>query len=466
MLNNCNKMKPVETTVWLFSGEYRNKPAYLPQNSQIAKTSVSFKKLTEKNLPKMNNHVVAQIVTPTPDARAPGRLRIAVLVDRFGRKFGGAEAYSVNVVESLSAAYDITVIAHEFEHDLPVREVQVKRKLFWPNWYRIWNFSRQAQQLTREGYDIVHSHMDGPSGDIQTMHVSPYKFRHVVTKPWWRRAFSYLSLRKLAYLYLEASRLRNQPGRHIVAVSPTTRDQLRRAYGSELTIGVITPGVHIVARNPELRLQARRELGWSNEDIGYVLIARNPLRKGLVSALQALRLQPSNHHLVVVGADEAARHEIAAHYADLRSRVRLIAPTPEVSRYLQASDVCVHPTMNDSFGMAPLEAMAHGLPVVISSAKYCGFTQYLTHGHNAWVLDNPRDHTALGQAMQTLAASPRLREGLTQKGLQLAESFSWAQVTARYEGLYSSCVAEKRWADKQGPIEPASDFYIDRTESV
>ena len=391
---------------------------------------------------------------------------MAILVDRFGQKFGGAEAYSVNVVESMSKQYEVTVIAHEFDHDLPVNEILIKRRLFWPNWYRIWNFSRHAQRLTREGYDVVHSHMDGPSGDIQTMHVSPYKYRHMTTKPWWRRAFSCLSLRKMAYLYLEGSRLHHQPGRHIVGVSPTTRDQLRQAYGSALNIGVMTPGVRIVPRNEAVRQRVRAQLGWKKNDIGYVLIARNPMRKGLIVTLQALRLLPASCHLVVVGADAATRQEIDAHYADLRARVKLIEPTPEVSGYFQAADICVHPTLNDSFGMAPLEAMAHGLPIVISNVKYCGFSQYLTHERNAWVLAEPRDPVALAHAMQELGFSQHLRTTLVQQGLLLAESFSWDQVATRYEGLYSTCVAEKRWAHRHAKVEPLDDFYIDRTESV
>ena len=47
----------------------------------------------------------------------PERLRIALLIDRFGRRFGGAEAYGVNLFEVLCQRHDVTVIAHDFEHD-------------------------------------------------------------------------------------------------------------------------------------------------------------------------------------------------------------------------------------------------------------------------------------------------------------------------------------------------------------
>ncbi|MFZ4711259.1 MAG: glycosyltransferase family 1 protein, partial [Zwartia sp.] len=37
-------------------------------------------------------------------------MRIALLIDRFGRRFGGAEAYGVNLFEVLSQRHDVTVI--------------------------------------------------------------------------------------------------------------------------------------------------------------------------------------------------------------------------------------------------------------------------------------------------------------------------------------------------------------------
>ncbi|WP_262356029.1 glycosyltransferase, partial [Bordetella pertussis] len=72
-------------------------------------------------------------------------------------------------------------------------------------------------------------------------------------------------------------------------------------------------------------------------------------------------------------------------------------------------DIYVHPTLNDSYGMAPLEAMSHGLPVVVSSADYCGFAQYLADGRDALILRDPRDGAEVARAVAAIGDGAPLR---------------------------------------------------------
>ena len=62
----------------------------------------------------------------------------------------------------------------------------------------------------------------------------------------------------------------------------------------------------------------------------------------------------------------------------------------DVSPAYLAADVLVHPTLEDTFAMVVLEAMAYGLPVVVSSAAYCGISGLLSHGVNALLVHEPR----------------------------------------------------------------------------
>ena len=86
---------------------------------------------------------------------------------------------------------------------------------------------------------------------------------------------------------------------------------------------------------------------------------------------------PAHYRLLVVGADEATRERVRRRRH--RAPGRPDRTHPEVAQYFSAADIYAHPTLNDSYGMAPLEAMSHGLPVVVSFA-YCGFAQYLSAG--------------------------------------------------------------------------------------
>src|SRR3546814_17976933 len=75
----------------------------------------------------------------------------------------------------------------------------------------------------------------------------------------------------------------------------------------------------------------------------------------------------------------------------------LVQETAEVTPDCQAADIYVHPTLNDSFGMAPLEAMSFNLPVVLSPAPWCGFAQYVRDEQDAMVLTHPENDEQLAQ---------------------------------------------------------------------
>ena len=376
-------------------------------------------------------------------ADVPKRLRIALLTERFGHQFGGAESYAVSLFRVLSQRHEVTVFAREFDHDLAVKEHVVSIASWCPSWLRLWLFSRRCDQLTRTGFDITHSHTNAGSANIQLMHVSPVRYRRFFNRSLFQKLLVCLTPVKVAYLWMESQAVKAAAGHVLVAVAPIVKQQLQLAYGQDLAVEVLTPGAEPVLPDEEVRQRVRAELGWGPQDIGCLLVARNPLRKGLVAVLHAMLLLPENFCLAVVGAGAEAQEALAAQFPDLQDRVRLISATPEVSPYYLSADVYVHPTLLDSFGMAPLEAMAHGLPVVLSSVAYCGFAQYVTHEQNAWVLSDPQDAAQIAAALRTLGSDPDVRAGLIAQATKLVADFSWPVIAEHYEVLYAKSLAAR-----------------------
>ena len=148
----------------------------------------------------------------------------------------------------------------------------------------------------------------------------------------------------------------------------------------------------------------------------------------------------------MVGADSETRVYLGARHPGLAARVTLVAATAQVSPYYQAADVYVHPTMNDTFGMAPLEAMAHGLPVMVSGPKYCGFGQYVTHKHDAWVLNDPQDAAEITRGLLEICSAPEVRAHLLRNSRELVATLSWPVVAEKYEALYAASLAARRAA--------------------
>ncbi len=383
------------------------------------------------------------------------RLRIAFITERFGRKFGGAEAYAFYLIDRLSLSHDVTVIARDFEHTLPIKEVRINRLKGWPSWIRALHFAYRVRSLIRDDssatdhYDVVHTHAMGPVGDIHVVHVVPVKFRRFFLQSRWLGFLSYLQPRLIAYLWLEAASVRSSPGRQVVAVSPSVEDQLRTAYPDLKKIEMIPPGAHPGKRDREVRDHIRTQLAWAPDEVGCLLVARNPLRKGLAAVAQAFETLPQRYKLAVVGADAEAHNFIQRHHPALSGRVRLIEPVSEVSPYYQSADIYLHPTLRDSFGMAPLEAMAHGLPVILSGQQYCGFAAFVRHHHDAWVLEDPRDCEMMAEALLALDPQRPLRGQFIHHSAQLVEQFSWQRIAERYESLYRRVVQARRQCQSQ-----------------
>lgn len=388
-----------------------------------------------------------------PDAESrmepPGSLSIAFVVDRFGSRFGGAEAYGVSLMRELTAAgHRVTVYAREYDPACDVRlpYCRVAVGARWPSWIRVWLFARRAARATRGRYDIVHSHMNGWCGDVEVVHVTPVRYRwRVQPLPRVKRLLSRVSPRVQAYLHLEARRVRPRTGHRVVAVSQLIAHQLTQAYGAQLApLPVIPPGV--AAAHPAdaaMRGQLRAELDLPADVTLCLMVARNPIRKGLLTVLEALEHLPQQIHLLVVGANAAARDRVARTPEAVSRRVHLVPETSQVEPYYRAADLFVHPTLNDSFGMAPLEAMSFGLPVIISPAPWCGFAQYVEPEVSALVLSHPERPAELAQDIERLWRDAALRQRLLAGAQDVLERHSWPQVAHQFMTLYQAITRER-----------------------
>jgi UDP-glucose:(heptosyl)LPS alpha-1,3-glucosyltransferase len=96
----------------------------------------------------------------------------------------------------------------------------------------------------------------------------------------------------------------------------------------------------------------------------------------------------------------------------------------------------VHPTLEDTFGMVVLEAMAYGLPVVVSDERYCGIAAGLTDAEDALLLSDPRDGRAIATAVLRLLDDGDLRARLAGAGRERAERCGWLSVCALHERIY------------------------------
>ena len=374
-------------------------------------------------------------------------MRIAIISRVFSKAGGGAESYSVALVQQLAARHEVHVFAQESNQ--PVDRVNyhavfcLGRK---PRWLNQLLFAVTTWWLTRRGFDIVHSHENTWHGQIQTIHVRPIRYSLLHGKRGLHRFLRWfkvvLSLRLTTYVWLEWARFRPLPSRRVVAASESLRIECEQAYPASCRLlSVITPGTH-PWHDTMTREQARHKLDISASNGLLLFVANDYARKGLDTLLLALvRLEPDVDLAVVGNPQQIARYRQLAEQLDLHHRVHFLGALDDMSPAYCAADCLAHPTLEDSYAMVVLEAMAHGLPVVVSGPAYCGISQELQNGHQALLLSDPRDTAGLAQLLGAVLEQPELAARLRRHGLEFAQAHTWEAATLQYEMLYHQTIS-------------------------
>ncbi|OGB22109.1 MAG: hypothetical protein A3I66_17960 [Burkholderiales bacterium RIFCSPLOWO2_02_FULL_57_36] len=384
------------------------------------------------------------------------RLRIAVLSRNFATTGGGAERYSIAVVEQLAPRHDIHVFAQNIEHVfLGVTYHKVPMPMRRPRWINQLYFAFATWRATRHGFDIVHSHENTWHGNVQTVHVLPVmhtlfdgrqgaalvlRWLKVLTSP-----------RLLAYLWLEKRRYAWALKKRVVCASSSLKAVLQRVYPEAATmLEVVTPGVQAVPgpASAEVRRTARHALGLPEEGPLLLFVGNDFVRKGLPTLLEALAQLAPHTLLAVVGKGESQlQMQRVAQRLGLAPRVHFLGSLRDMAQAYGAADMLVHPTLEDSYGMVVLEAMAHGLPVIVSDAPYSGIALDLAEGHNALLLKDPADAAQLRAAIQRVQGEAALAHSLGAEAMRFAQAHAWQQAAADYESLYGGIARpfKQRW---------------------
>jgi UDP-glucose:(heptosyl)LPS alpha-1,3-glucosyltransferase len=92
--------------------------------------------------------------------------------------------------------------------------------------------------------------------------------------------------------------------------------------------------------------------------------------------------------------------------------------------------------------MVVLEAMAHGLPVVVSGPAHCGISAQLRDGQEALLLADPRDAAQLARRIEAVLNQSALAEQLRKQGLTFAQAHSWESAALQYEALYQQAASQ------------------------
>ncbi|HEX6992821.1 MAG TPA: glycosyltransferase family 4 protein [Gammaproteobacteria bacterium] len=261
------------------------------------------------------------------------------------------------------------------------------------------------------------------------------------------------------------ARLKYRPYAAIVAIS--------RAVERELVehVGLSPERVHVIpsavpprasdASSTASRTAARRELAAAvglppDASIAAVIGQLIP-RKGhrvLLAALPDVLARHPRWHVVLFGRgplEAQLRREIAR--AGLDRRVRIAGFRAELAAWLSGIDVVVHPALKEGLGLAVLEAMSAGVPVVASAAG--GLLDVIEDGVSG-LLVPAGDAEALQRAVERLFADPGERARLGDGGRRrVRDAFGVERMASAHLALYRRLVGSRQAASAD-PLDPAA----------
>lgn len=388
-----------------------------------------------------------------PPDLAKKRLRIAVFNRTFATTGGGAERYSIALVEQLAARHEIHVFAQEIDHQWPgVSYHRISSPLRKPRWINQLWFATRTWWLTRQSFDLVHSHENTWHGDVQTVHVLPVKYNLFRERTGWRRVLRWIKVgtspRLLTYLLLERLRYVRRAGRQVVVTSESLKHIMTASFPECLKmISVITPGITMPSPlpvTPQRKLEARAALGLPTTGRAVLFVGNDYQKKGLKTLIEAVAALPADVSVAVVG--DSAQISLFGEQVralGLDDRVFFLGSLRDVAPAYEAADCLAHPTLEDTFAMVVLEAMSYGLPIVVSGPAYCGIAGLLQDGANALILDEPKDASGLRYALERVLFRPEINEQLSQGALDFAKQYEWREIALKQEMLYFSAFSAK-----------------------
>ncbi|HJY85584.1 MAG TPA: glycosyltransferase family 1 protein [Candidatus Acidoferrales bacterium] len=237
----------------------------------------------------------------------------------------------------------------------------------------------------------------------------------------------------------------------ILAVSHSSKRELAHVFGiPENKIAVIYNAVDERFLREPGAADAQRILERHAVNYPFVLYAgKVKLEKNLPRLIEAFAVakdelrdnrELSRLKLLLIG-DELGKHpdlRRAVVRTRLREDVRFLGFVPHavLSVFYARARAFLFPSLHEGFGLPPLEAMAHGTPVLTSNVSSLPevFTQ-------AALLVNPENVFDIARGIRQILTEGVLREALVRRGHELVKKFSWERSARQVREVYEAIAA-------------------------
>lgn len=209
---------------------------------------------------------------------------------------------------------------------------------------------------------------------------------------------------------------------HILTSSEWVRNSLV-PYGLEHKAKIIPLGADLNTFHPGER---------EDDKFRVIFVGSNWIQKGLIYLLRAWKnLKLKDAELVIAGIKEETGKKILEQV--IKSDIPNIKwgwyPKEELARAYRNSDVMCLPSLQDGFGLVVIEAMASGIPVIVSSNT--GAAQHIYNGRNGFIVPAKNVDTLQG-FIEILYYDRAQGRKMGNQAVKMAQNFTWERSEREY----------------------------------
>lgn len=225
----------------------------------------------------------------------------------------------------------------------------------------------------------------------------------------------------------------------VTAVSESLKQDTYKHFKTTRDIEVIPNFIDVSPSDPELTAKLREKY---HCDVEPMLCHISNFRKvkrveDVIEVFKRVNDVMPSRLLLVGDGPERSKLEDMCRRLDLCDRIRFVGKVRETQHVLGISDLFLLPSETESFGLAALEAMAMGVPVI--STNTGGLPEVNVHGVTGYLSDVGDVDDMAKNALYLLGDKQRY-ETFRQNALEQARKFNIEDVVQLYEELYEKLV--------------------------